>query len=288
MIQSSRCPPASIRAADPYVQGLARTYAMLTRRIAALLILVLSLAHAQPPAPRKPVLVELFTSEGCSSCPPADALVTQLDRDQPIRAAEVIVLSEHVDYWDTLGWHDRFSSPAATARQTKYATRFGTADVYTPQLIVAGREQLLGSDARAAARAIVRAAQSPDLPLEVTGLTLHDHRIYGAVRSTAPPSLSPQADLFLALITPTATTPVRAGENAGLTLHHTAVVRSLSRIGNGIDLRTGPVRFQAELPNDTQPLRIVIFAQAHDLGPILGAISLPAPSTPPPTSAGIH
>jgi hypothetical protein len=265
---------------------------MLSARLFAVALLLPPTLALTQSTPRRPVLIELFTSEGCSSCPPADALVARLDHDQPIPTADVIVLGEHVDYWDSLGWHDRFSSASATARQVKYAARFGTADVYTPQLVVAGREQVLGSDASAAARAIVRAAQSPDLPLEVTGLTLRDHRIYGTVHLTSQSPIEPRADLFVALVTPMASTPVRAGENAGQTLRHTGVVRSLSRIGNGIDLRTGPVNFQAELPpettRDSQPLRVIVFAQTHDLGPILGAIALPAPASPQATTAALR
>src|SRR5208337_4581931 len=118
-------------------------------------------------AQRQPVLVELFTSEGCSSCPPADALLEKLDREQPIAGAQIIVLSEHVDYWNHLGWTDPFSSAAFSARQETYARRFGLDGPYTPEMVVDGNAECNGSDARKAEAAIRRAIEAPKVGIRM-------------------------------------------------------------------------------------------------------------------------
>jgi len=127
---------------------------------AALLLAVASSVAAGPsPVPTgTPILVELFTSEGCSSCPPADRLLARLAAEQPVPGALVVPLSLHVDYWNRLGWVDPFSSAAFSRRQGGYAARFGSGRVYTPQMVVDGRIELVGSDERAARRALESAA----------------------------------------------------------------------------------------------------------------------------------
>src|SRR5215472_17815121 len=123
-------------------------------------------ALAQDAAPR-PVVVELFTSEGCSSCPPADALLLKLDRTQPVPGALVIALSEHVDYWDHLGWRDPYSSPVFSRRQEHYGQIFHV-DSYTPQIVVDGTSEAVGSDARQVENAIRRSAEAEKLQVEIS------------------------------------------------------------------------------------------------------------------------
>ena len=136
-----------------------RSFVIFATLSAALTSLPATSAAQTAQTNRTPVLVELFTSEGCSSCPPADALLAKLDQTQPISGAEVIVLGEHVDYWDNLGWHDRFSSANITARQSAYTQRFGLDSNYTPQMVVDGSVQFVGVDNGQAVQAIARAAR---------------------------------------------------------------------------------------------------------------------------------
>jgi hypothetical protein len=179
--------------------------------IAAALLLV---AQPKPPAMgNKPVVVELFTSQGCSSCPPADELLAELSRDP-----RIIPLAFHVDYWDHLGWRDPFSSRQWTERQTSYVRVMNLSSAYTPQAVVDGSRELVGSDRGALYDAISRASHDPaEASLTITG---------GVARGSTPREL----DLFAVTTQKNATTAVKAGENEGRTLRSDAIVRKLTRV----------------------------------------------------------
>src|ERR1700719_3790523 len=151
-------------------------------------------------SPRTPVLVELFTSEGCSSCPPADALLEKLDRSQPVNGAELIVLSEHVDYWNDIGWKDPYSSHEYSERQSAYAAQFGLRSIYTPQMIVDGHSEFVGSDERRAREAIANATKEMKTPVSISS-SLGDEQTVSLHIETGPLSPSSTAEsagLFVA------------------------------------------------------------------------------------------
>ena len=177
--------------------------------------------------PRRPVLLELFTSEGCSSCPPADRLLETLDRTQPVAGAQIIVLSEHVDYWNRLGWTDPFSSALFTQRQQEYVTQFHLDGAYTPELVVDGWRDVVGSDERAAREAILKASTQAkvliDLKARRSGAeVMVGLRVTGGSRGT---------NIYVALADDHAQSQVTRGENAGHTLRHVAVMRTLLLVG---------------------------------------------------------
>jgi hypothetical protein len=190
----------------------------------ALLFFAASFAHAQ----RVPVLAELFTSEGCSSCPPADQLLQKLDQLQPVAGAQIIVMSEHVDYWDQLGWRDPFSSHQFTQRQQAYSRTVG-AEVYTPQLVIDGRDAVVGSDVDAVRRAIARAATRPKLPVRIAQAKRDGAE--AAVTISIGPLPKGKAEVWVAVADEADRSSVSRGENSGHTLTHVAVVRSLTKAG---------------------------------------------------------
>src|SRR5580704_1016802 len=147
-------------------------------------------AAGQPSTTKSMVVAELFTSEGCSSCPPADAVLTQLVARQPVAGVEVLALGEHVDYWDRLGWRDPFSSAAYSARQSNYDARvFHRNEVYTPQLVVDGQLERVGSDVDAVQRAVKQVAQAPKAIVDVAAIRDGERALRVNVHVTVPPSL---------------------------------------------------------------------------------------------------
>ena len=197
--------------------------------LSAAVFAVLNLAGVQAaPAMHTPVIVELFTSEGCSSCPPADTLLSHLEKAQPISGVEVIALGEHVDYWNHGGWADRFSSPAFSARQSDYANAFRKDTVYTPEMIVDGRTEFVGSDEDLARGAIAHAARLPKAQVSVTqtGSTLAVRVDHLPASNTNDP-----AEVVLAITEDGLSSSIGGGENAGRHLIHSAVVRQLTLLG---------------------------------------------------------
>ena len=219
------------------------------------------------PDQSQPVLVELFTSEGCSSCPPADVLLERLDRTQPISGAQIIVLSEHVDYWNHIGWADPYSSPAFSARQEQYARRFRTEGPYTPQMVVDGRTEFVGSDARSAESRIREALRQPKAAV----------RIGGADGSAAievdrlPTGRAHKAGVYVAYAADSGTQDVVRGENKGRRLHHVSIVKELRQIGTVDDRAT----FKTHVPIE-KGSRLIVFVQEAGNGPVWGAALMPS------------
>lgn len=200
-------------------------------RRTSLLLIAVALAVASRgsrAAAPTPVIVELFTSEGCIDCPPADTLLDKLAATPPMAGAEIIALGEHVDYWDRLGWKDRFSSAALTNRQQVYQTRFATESIYTPQMVVDGRAEFVGSDAGAARKALERALTAPH---GVVSIDADGGRIGVTVSELPPFAKGDRADIILAVTESGLTTDVKRGENHGRVLKHAPVVRYLATIG---------------------------------------------------------
>jgi hypothetical protein len=175
-----------------------------------------------------PVLVELFTSEGCSDCPLADTLLEELDKSQPVAGADVVVLSEHVDYWDDIGWKDPYSSHEFSERQSAYGGRFRLRSVYTPQMVVDGRIELVGSDERGGIEAIQNTAKTEAAIHSDGSNTIALH-----IETAALPSdvSAESVNVLVAVADDSDESRVTRGENAGRTLHHVAVVRTLVLVG---------------------------------------------------------
>lgn len=221
-----------------------------------------------------PVLVELFTSEGCSSCPPADALLERLDRSQQVSGSDLIVLSEHVDYWNDIGWKDPYSSHEYSERQSAYAAQFGLRSIYTPQMIVDGHFEFVGSDERRAKEVIANATKVMKTPVSVAS-SRRDQKTAVLHIETGPlasSSTAESAGIFLAIADDSDESHVSRGENAGRTLMHVAVLRSLVRIG-AVDKSAGFTRDMKLDLSEKNPrnLRVAVIVQEADAGRVWGA-----------------
>jgi hypothetical protein len=225
-----------------------------------------------------PVVVELFTSEGCSSCPAADRLLARLEQTQPVPRAQVIAIEEHVDYWNQLGWNDPFSSPQYRARQNDYAVAFHSSNIYTPQMVVGGQTAFVGSDMNRAYREIGAAAQAATTAVDLgTAPNSRDPDLLdlSVQVSNAKSAKWRDSNVYLAVTENGLTTFVQRGENSGRTLRHSSVVRNFGVIGrvkpegaNGGQL-VSTLRLTREWKREN--LRAVVFVQERDTLRITGA-----------------
>lgn len=215
-----------------------------------------------------PVLVELFSSEGCSSCPPAEQVLSRL-LARPPDGVRLIALEEHVDYWDELGWRDRFASPVFTHRQEAYVRRMGLTSPYTPQLVVGGRSEVVGGDERAARESIIRAAGAPGGVIELDRVDEDGGNLRLEVRAGWSGGA---ADVVLATVQDHARGSIASGENAGKVLDHVAVAHGLLVVGHGTDGFRGVVQVPRAALEGAD--RVVLFVQAPDGGPVLAAGSM--------------
>jgi len=220
-----------------------------------------------------PVVVELFTSEACSSCPPADALLTKLNQQREVNGAEVFVLGEHVDYFNQLGWTDRFSSRAFSERQNGYAKRFHLPSAYTPQIVIDGSFEAVGSDSVAVERELGLAAQAGKMASVGLSWAAPDKLRINVSGASGEPSI-----VLLAVTEDRLTTSVANGENSGRVLQHSGVVRELRQLGTtsaGVFLGTAPITpAQGWKRRD---LRVVVFVQQPGSRAIIGAAGLALP-----------
>jgi hypothetical protein len=231
-------------------------------------IIFVSVASVSESAQPVPVVLELFTSEGCSSCPPADRLFFELQQKGVLGNAELILLGEHVDYWNDLGWKDRFSTRQFSNRQSEYARAFQLSGPYTPQVVVDGRDELVGNDSIALKNAIVAAAKRSKLVKVVLNKDAAGQLAIKVENASA------KSRVFLAVTEDGLTTRVDGGENGGRTLSHAAVVRELRELQRP---ENGTMNISVTLPSvsDTHGRKnVVVFVQQQNLV-IAGAAKIP-------------
>ncbi len=226
-------------------------------RILAVLLGVLTLALGAAQASDRPVVVELYTSQGCSSCPPADKILAELaDRD------DVIALAFHVDYWDYIGWKDSFADPSYTLRQRNYARVAGARSIYTPQMIVHGEDHVIGTKPMELADHI-NTHRSADTPVSLK-LTREGDLV--RIRATSKSRLSDGATVRVATYSPEETVAIKRGENAGRTLTYHNVVRGLTDVSTWDG--SGELRASVKVSPGSP---VVVLIQEGHHGPMLAA-----------------
>lgn len=239
-----------------------------------LAVLGLLLVPAAQAAPR-PVVLELFTSNGCSSCPPAYELLRDLQARPPVDDVQLILLSQHVDYWNRLGWVDRYSSADFTQRQRDYARDvFGSGRVYTPQLVVNGSDEMVASRRNEVRAGIKRAAGAAHLGVTVDTRPADDGSIDVTARVERGQIDAP-ASVWFALTQNDVVSHIGAGENRGRKLIENGVVRTLRRVGDHPANSDSASTYSARLPSppdvDRDDLSAVVFVQRDDDRVIVGA-----------------
>jgi len=219
-----------------------------------------------------PILVELFTSEGCSSCPPADALLEQMDTSQPIAGAQLIVLSEHVDYWDHDGWKDPNSSAALSERQTTYCRALGLSSRYTPQFIVDGNIEMHADNPQQANQVLHDANVAPKVPVHIGELNVDGGVLRALIQADGNAS-EHNAEVWVVVALNHVESQVLHGENGGRHLIHVAVVVQITKIGKlqkGKDFNEA-VTLKLKPGTDPKNVRLIAFVQESGPGKLLGA-----------------
>jgi hypothetical protein len=217
-------------------------------------------------------IVELFTSEGCSSCPPADALLQQINLKQTHAGQLIVGISEHVTYWDRLGWKDPYSLPVFTGRQSVYASRLSPEGSYTPQMVLNGRDQFVGSDVSALEQALRNDARREHFRLRIVSSAPTAEGIDVKFAFTGNPSA--RLDIIAVLADDTDRSSVLRGENSGRHLQHVSVARSMTRVATVRD--DGEQSVHVSFPEGFSASNgaghhLILFAQEQRQGAILGA-----------------
>jgi len=199
-------------------------------------------------------------------------MLRQLDNLAPVNSVGIVVLGEHVDYWEGQGWHDRFSSHQYTERQTEYARRFKLDSPFTPQMVVDGTQQLVGNNTPALQAALNSATSGNKATLRISAERKDQKHLALSVDAGPLPAGNKRADLYVAVADNSAETQVGGGENSGRKLYHVAVARSLRKCGN-VPAAGGQLQFTVPLEKgfELEKQRVVVFLQEPDTGHVLGA-----------------
>jgi hypothetical protein len=220
-----------------------------------------------------PILVELFTSEGCSSCPPADTWVQKLDATQPLPGVQLIVLSEHVDYWDHDGWKDPYSSASITERQEDYVKALQLKGAYTPQIVVDGLAEARLDQLPKVAQTFQQEAVAPRIAVQIAGVDVDPAKSVVKAHIVAGDGGDHHAEIYEAVVLKHAESQVKSGENVGKHLEHVNVVLGLTKIGKLEKGKAFDKEVEIKIKSGTDPknARLIVFVQEPGPGKVLGA-----------------